>query len=123
MDKVLEVKYGSIYRKDGSFIDNLAVVIDKEGGLMKWGERDNIKDYYNNAMEKYRAIPGLEEFANNQVYLEFDRYEGILSIEEICTFANYMIMCSANGSRIINILTMEESDMKKEIQRLKELGF
>ena len=32
-------------------------------------------------------------------------------------------MCSANGSKIINILTMEESDMKKEIQKLKELGF
>lgn len=123
MDKVLEVKYGTIYTKGGLGIDHIGVILDKDTGLLKYG--DSTKDlngYFLNMVNKYRKI-GFEEMADNLMYIEFDRYDGILSIEEICTFVNYMIMCSGNGERIMKMLNMDEENLKNEIQKLSEIGY
>ena len=123
MERVLEVKYGTIYTSGGIGIDHIGVIIDKNSGLLKYGDTTkNLKDYFIEMVSKYRKV-GLSDIADDLVYIEFDRYDGILSIEEICTFVNYMVMCSANGERIMKMLNMDEENLKIEIKKLAEIGY
>lgn len=120
---VLSVYNGSIYENESTIIEELAFVLDKDCGLVKWGENDRLKKYYIETINKFKSIPGLEYFADNYVYLSFDKYSTILTQEEICTFGNYIIGCSVNGEKILSMLNMSESEMKNSIRELKELGF
>lgn len=124
MEKILEVQYGTIYDKKMTFgIDNMAVIIDKQAGLMKYGDVDKDMDkYYTEMISKYKKA-GFDDMCDNLVYIKFDRYDGILTIEEICTFVNYMLMVSANGNKIMNMLSMSTDEIKSEIARLQNLGF
>ena len=74
-------------------------------------------------INKYRSIPGLEEFTDNQIYIEFSKYNTILTKEEICTLENYIIEVSVNGRKIIEMLNINEVQMKERISKLQELGF
>lgn len=123
MEKILNVKYGTIYTRSGMGIDNLAVILDKNSGLIKYGDSSRgMKEIFNDMVSKYKQL-GLEDMANDLVLLEFDRYDGILSIDEICTFANYMIMVSANSQNIFKMLSMEEIELKKRLKEFSALGF
>lgn len=66
---------------------------------------------------------GFGDIADNLILIEFDRYDGILSVDEICTFVNYMVMCSANGEKVLKMLSMKEEDLKKELKKLSEFGY
>lgn len=123
MDKIFEVKYGTMYNKNGIGIDNLAVILDKTSGVFRYGDvSTGMKTLFNDMVDNYIKA-GFKDMAQNLIYLEFDRYDGILSIEEICTFANYIIMVSANSETIIKMLNMSEDDLKKRLKELAELGF
>ena len=121
--KVFKVKYGSIYNNNGIMINNMGVIVDKDAGLIKYGDvNKGIKECYTNMVDKYLKC-GFEDMANDLVYIEFNRYDSILSIEEICTLCNYMVMCSGTGSRLYKLLSMDEDDIKKEIKKLRDLGY
>jgi hypothetical protein len=123
MERILNVQYGTIYTQDGIGIDNMAVIIDKDGGLIKYGDSEKYLDkYYSETISKYKKA-GLDDIANDLLYVKFDRYDGVLSIDEICTFVNYMIMCSANGNKIVEILSMPVDEMKNKIEQLKEMDY
>lgn len=122
-NKMFKVHCGSIYNSNsGCIIECMSVIIDKNASLLKYGNSEGVFDYYNHITSKYREI-GLEDMANDLIYVEFDKYSGILTIEEICTFANYMVMCSANGQKLFNMLQMERSQLKAEIKKLSEMGY
>lgn len=112
-----------LIKEDNIEIDNISVIIDKckYGGLLKYGDSKLYLDKY------YKRITDTFKNANLPVddilYIKFDEENSFLSKEEICTFVNYMIMCSNNGERIVRILNMDESNMKQSIQELKELGY
>lgn len=119
----LKVRYGTIYTEDGNGIDNMAVIIDKEAGLMKYGDSEKwVEKCYTEMIEKYKKA-GLEEFSESLILVKLDRYNGVLTIEDICTLTNYMILCSSNGHRIMQILAMEESELKSEIENLRSYGY
>lgn len=123
MGKIFEVKYGTMYNQNGIGIDNLAIIFDVNSGVLKYGDVSRgMKALYEDMINKYKKA-GLDDMANDLMYLEFDRYDGVLSIEEICTFANYMILVSANSKTIMNMLNMSEEDLKIKIKALQELGF
>lgn len=123
MNNIFKVKDGTIYNKDGIGFANLAVILDKNGGLLKYGDVSRgMKEVFEDIVNKYKKA-GLEEMANDLFYIEFDRYEGVLTIEEICTFLNYMILVSANGENLMKMLSMNEKDLKKKLKELNELGF
>lgn len=118
----LKVEYGTIYSY-GIGIDNMAVVIDADCGLLKFGDAErNMRSYYNESIEKYKKA-GLEDICNNLIYIEFDRYAGVLTIEEICTFVNYMRLCSANGKKILEMFEMDKSELKVRLRELNEMGY
>lgn len=125
-NKALVVEYGSIYTKSRDLmIDNLVIIYDKQlGCMLKYGDADrsNIKKYYYDMIKKWQDI-GMAEDAENIVMVEFDRYEGVLTIEEICTLANYLIMVSALGEKFHKLLNSDENTLKQEIAKLRELGF
>lgn len=122
--KIFEVQYGSIYKKDsGCIIESMAVILDKNASVLKYGSADNgLYDYYTEMVAKYRKI-GLEDMANDLIYIEFDKYNDILTKEEICTFVNYMVLCSCNGQKIYQMLQMSPSQLKEEIKKLAGFGY
>lgn len=123
MENRLSVYNGSIYDSNTRIIEELAFILDKTGGMMRWGEKENVERHYTHMMKKYRAIPGLEEFADNLILISFDKYTTTLSNEDICTLGNYIINCSSNGEKILSILNMSKEDMVIYIKKLKEIGY
>ena len=123
-NKIFEVKYGSIYQNStGCIIETMAFIIDKNTSVFKYGDANTgLSDYYFEMITKYKKI-GLDDMANDLVYIEFDRYEGVLTIEEICIFANYIVMCSCNGQDIIKMLSMEVLELKERLKLLSEFGY
>lgn len=121
----LTVKYGSIYpQKDFSFmIDNMAMIIDIEiGSVLKYGDIDHsdIKNYYENMCKKYHNL-GLADMTDSIMLITFDRYQGILDIDEICSLSNYFL--NHIGEKMREILNMTESELKELIKRIQEWGF
>lgn len=123
-NNVFTIENGSIYEnKTGKIIETMSAVIDKNVSLLKYGDAKNgLYDYYIKMIKDYRK-GGLEDIANDLVYIEFNKYEEILTIEEICTFANYMVMCSCNGQNIYKMLQMELNDLKDKINSLSKYGY
>lgn len=122
MDKMLTVKYGSIYDKHGDMIDNMAIIFNKDFGLYKYGELKNIEEYYNNLTYKLKS-KGLQDLLEDYSFISFDRYKKTFTIEEICSFVNFMIMTSANADKISEMLYMSIGDLKKEIFKLVKFGY
>lgn len=127
MDKVaniFRVEYGSIYKNDADcIIENMAFIISRDSSVLKYGDKNTgLYDYYLDISSKYKEC-GLEDMANNLFYIEFDRYDGVLTVEEICTFANYIVMCSCNGETIYNMLKMNEAELKSKIKTLAGYGY
>jgi len=118
----LKVIDGYIFNEEGTEISNVSAMIDIDGGLMKYGEADWLDEYYNTVIHRYNGL-GLSDIAEKLVLIKFDGYDGLLSKEEICTILNYMVLCSANGNRIMKILMSDESEIHKEVTRLNEVGY
>ena len=113
-NNIFTVKDGSIYKNStGCTIDTMSFIIDKNTSVLKYGDANSgLSDYYLEMIKKYKQI-GLEDMANDLYYMEFNRHEGILTIEEICTFSNYITMCSCNGQDILKMLEMGQSPSTK----------
>ena len=111
-DKIFSVKYGSIYKNSTDcIIETMAFIIDINSSVLKYGDANSgLSDYYLEIIKKYKKI-------------EFDRYKGVLTIEEICTFANYIVMCSCNGQDILKMLDMETPELKEKLKLLSEFGY
>ena len=125
MNKPFKVEFGSIYHESGIMYDQIGVIVDKQGGMMKYGHMDgpnNLADYFSSYVKKYRDV-GFNDIADNLILVGFDSYKGVLSVEEICTFMNYMLLCSANGSRIVNMLKMDADELHVKIKELQEVGY
>ena len=123
-DKIFSVQYGSIYKNStGCIIETMAFIIDINSSVLKYGDANSgLSDYHLEMVNKYKKI-GLEDMANDLIYIEFDRYEGVLTIEEICTFANYIVMCSCNGQDILKMLNTETPELKEKLKLLSEFGY
>lgn len=123
-DKIFSVKYGSIYKNSTDcIIETMAFIIDINSSVLKYGDANSgLSDYYLEIIKKYKKIE-FEDIANDLIYIEFGRYEGVLTIEEICTFANYIVMCSCNGQDILKMLGMETPELKEKLKLLSEFGY
>lgn len=118
----LEVKYGSIYNDRGCIIETMGIMIDKTSGLMKYGNADKVLEYFEKVNAKFRD-DGFDEIANDLMFVKFDKYEGVLSSEEICTFVNYIVETSANGENIVKMLYMESDELKGKLKVYKDMGY
>jgi len=117
-----KVYCGSLYNHRGCIIEQPSFIYDLNGGVMKYGEAEQLKEYYDDTVKKY-SEKGFYDIIEDLQYVELDKYNGILSVEEICTLLNYFTLCSANGERIHNILNMDEDSLKKEIEKLSSIGY
>ncbi|MDF2880137.1 MAG: hypothetical protein K0R54_694 [Clostridiaceae bacterium] len=111
-------KFGDLFTNDGIIIRKPAILIDKNGSLMKFGEAEDVKAYYNSLIDK------MSYFKEDYVYVEFNEefneYKS-LTYEDICTIINYGMSYSLTGNKILNILSSEENVMREEIENLKLL--
>lgn len=125
-DNIFRVEYGSIYNTNSNtMIGNMGIIYDKEDGcLLKYGDINRgLEEYYLNMKDKY-IKSGLKEIAEDIILIKFDRYESELSMDEICTFCNYLVMVSANKDVINNMLfNMSTEQLKDKLKNLKELGY
>ena len=120
--KVFQARYGSMYKESGRFIDNIAFIFSKDTGVCKWGEPDSIKEQYKTMKDNYNKAR-LFDMADNLVYIEFDKYKSILSLEDICTLSNYIIYASAKLDLILKLLSQDTELIRSEIRKLRDMGF
>lgn len=121
-EKPLKVINGNIYTQDGIEIDNMAVIFSKYAGIMRYGDTVELREYYNKMKKEYIDI-GFSNKAEELILIEFDKNEGTLNTDEICIFVNYMVMCSSNANRIMQLMNMDEDTLKNELIELKRWGF
>lgn len=113
MDNIFNVVDGKIYNNLGVEIDNITIIIDKNTGLLKHGtSKKEMNDIYKDMVSKYRRLK-FENIADALMLVDFDMYNDILSKEEICIFLNFMLMCSANGDTVMEMLYMDKDNLKK----------
>lgn len=121
---MLKVLYGSITNEREEFlIDNICIIVDTDtGSIVKYGDRDSsdIIQYYEKMYNKYLEV-GLEEAAEALKLISFDRYNGVLSIDEICTIVNYGM--NAHSKVFLELFKMTEEDLHNEIKRLHQYGY
>jgi hypothetical protein len=103
-------------------LEDLAVIIDKEAGLIKYGEKRYVEEYLRISADSCRKL-GVAFIVENWVLVDFSRYFEVLSEDELRTFINYMMNCSSNGARILETLNMSAADMKDRISKMKDLGY
>ena len=124
-NKVFKLQYGSLFTNNNIMIDNIGFIYDKECGcILKYGDLNrNLEQYYLGMQSKYIKA-GQKEIADDIVLIKFDRYNGNLSMEEICTFSNYLVMCSANKNIVNNMLfEMTIEELKDKLKELSEIGY
>lgn len=120
-----QTNYGDLVDKNYSIRTvHPAVVIDLEtGGLLKVGDHQygSISNWFTQNMLDYQNSTGLNPIARF-TYIAFDRYEGVLDIEEICTFIN-MLNNHMGSDRVKSLLSMDASTLKSEIKKYANMGF
>lgn len=124
MNNVCKVENGKLYMSKLNVVyDDIAVVLDKKGGLIKYGEYSKgLAEWYNVAIQEY-SILKMQDMIDSMFLFRYKDYKDILTIDEVCVLLNYMIMVSGNGDRIVTALNSSAHDLKLEIEKLKQLGF
>lgn len=118
-----KVEYGSIYNDDYSMmIDNLAIIVHKTDGICGFGDKymHNMPNRFAKKVQKFRDAK-LDDRANSLVYIEFDRYDGVLSVEETCVLLNHMVFYTLSGERILSLLDSDEKTIKETIKEFKHI--
>jgi len=119
---MLKVEHGSIYNTNGCIIEQPDIIYDTDSGLMRYGNAEKLRDHYDRIIEKYRKA-GMFEMTETTKYAEFDRYFGVLDIEEIKTLFNYFIFGGAAGEKIHTTLSLDAQGLKAEIAKYKDMGY
>lgn len=121
---MLKVIYGSITNDDNSFlIDNMGIIVDKSvGSILKYGDvnTSNILSYYQTMITKYKEA-GFDDMADDLIFISFDRYNGRISIEEICTIVNYGMNC--HSERFLELFNLEENALHERVKQLQNYGY
>lgn len=105
-------------------MNNPVIVIDTDTGtVLKCGDSltSNIKEWYETAIKGYLSM-GFQDCADALKIIYFDRYNGILDIDGICTLINY-IRNSIGADKMKKLLSMNEDGIKQEVERLQSIGF
>lgn len=122
-NNIFKVEYGSLYNNiTETIIDDIGFIYDRgTGTILKYGDLNkNFEQYYLDMQNKYIKA-GLKDIADDILLIKLNRYESKLSIDEICIFCNYLIMCSANKSIVNNMLfNMTIEELKSKLKDLKE---
>lgn len=119
---MLTVKNGSIYDEDGRIFDDIAIVLDKNEGLLKWGYKDEptLKNWYMKALKMYNSNPTVFN-PEDLVYIELDMYDNF-SIEEICTLLNWLRQGGLRSAPY-KLMMSDREVIKQKIKELKEFGY
>ena len=122
-NNIFKVEYGSLYNNiTETIIDDIGFIYDRgTGTILKYGDLNkNFEQYYLDIQNKYIKA-GLKDIADDILLIKLNRYESKLSIDEICIFCNYLIMCSANKNIVNNMLfNMTIEELKLKLKDLKE---
>lgn len=124
----LTTYYGMIVEHDvdksNVHMNNPAIVLDLEvGSVLKMGDEltSDIKDWYDTAVNTYISN-GMIDIVDSLQLITFDRYDGILDIDDICTLINYM-RNTPGSEKMKALLSMNADDLKQEVERLQSIGF
>lgn len=121
---MFKVMYGSIFNKDETYmIDHLAIILNKDTGTIRYGDKymHKMADKYKADCTKLREV-GLSAMADDLIYFEFDRYEGVLSIEEVCIILNQLVYFSNSYVSLVPLLLQGDiNTLKLKIIDYKEM--
>lgn len=114
---VLTVKENLIVSTYGHYIGEPAILIDSDGVLHKYGNKDMVKQHFDTMHQKLNAIG--QDFGLQLI--EFDTYAD-LSMDDICSIMNYAMNC--HSETFCNIL--KESDpkaLRNWINKIQKYGY
>lgn len=116
------VEDGMIVGKHVTFYANdLYMIIDVATGIvLKIGDQTTgpLDSYYETLAKSYNAMGMAEDLK----LINFDRYNDVLDIDDICTVLNYFV--NSIGSEKMNfLLTRTIPQLKAAVLRLQEIGF
>ena len=119
------VEDGMVTNREHSFFaNNVCVILDiSSGTLLKIGDKDasNIENQYQTMTKKYRDA-GLNQYADDLTFVEFDRYSEVLDIEGICTIVNYLNNCIGED-KTNELLNMTDEELVNKVKYLQGIGF
>lgn len=122
---MLKVLNGSITNEKENFlIDNLAMIVDLDSGaVLKYGDKemDHMEELYEKKQKQNMSFGPDNALFPGLSLITFDQYDGKLSIEEICTFANVGIY--GNPKTFLELLKIKEDKIHKRLQELKKRGY
>lgn len=120
-ETLIWLKNRELYNHNG-VIDNISMIVDKQGGLVKYGNKEFVEKEYKDMLEAY-IRSGFKYMCDTLIFVDFSNYRNILTLKQVGTFVNYALMVSANGEKILSILSKQKEDMREEIYDLVKAGF
>lgn len=115
------LKDNKIYNRHG-LIENMSVLLDKRGGLVSYGDLQYVQKEYNTMMTAFKSNK-LSEMCESLMLVDFSAKSSFLTVKEVGTFVNYMLLVSANGNKIVKMLNLNKEDLKIELEKLIDYGF
>lgn len=110
-----------ISRISNSLIDEPTSLIDGDTGtVLKHGNRDMCENWMRQAANSY-IHGGFPENAEALRLIIYEKY-GTLSTDQICTFMNYLAN-SLGKERVDELLSMNETELKTELDQLYKIGW
>ena len=102
-------------------IENPAIVLDVSSGtLLKVGEADWVREYFESACHRLRAVN--KEMADSLAILEFKYSNSNMSVDELCTMINYFNN-SIGPELLKRFFLLTEDEMHQKLRGLMEAGF
>lgn len=124
MQNKLEVLSGSITDKEHTFlIDNMCLIVDMDSGIVvEYGdkEKSGICSHFLEVHSRFEEC-GLSDMARSLRLIEFDHYDGELSIEDICTIVNYGM--NARSKAFVELFQIDKEKLHERIRQLKRQGY
>lgn len=117
----MTVKDGKLYHSaSGKIIEHPAIVLDVSSGtLLKVGEVDWVREYFESACPRLRAFN--KEMADSLAILEFKYSNSNMSVDELCTMINYFNN-SIGPELLKRFFLLTEDEMHRTLRGLMEAG-
>lgn len=119
------VKDGKIHNKVlGIDYNNFVIVLDiSVGTVLKFGELDIIKDWYDIAVKAERET-NIDGFSDDLLLVDMKHVESKIGVDNACTFVNYMYGSSDNVKKVSMMSTLDSSELSAYLSKLREeFGF
>lgn len=100
------VNYGSLFRHNGSIIENPAILVSSETGICKYGEQSMVEQAFTSRMNALKKVGDID---TKLMVVSFDKFE--LSNNQICAVLNRCLGLADNTFSFLSNLLNSPNDV------------